>query len=539
MAELSPQSLVFSLDEESGDLHAQFDPTSVAPVPNVATAKQALTDQGLGDLYVDDTALAGFITECRTAKQVLDCVVGGRRDGEFQLKVDDDLMMARLTLVPAQGGKPVGLALVDALREQGIVYGILHDRIDAALASGRCEDMTIARGDPPQDGRPGRFVNLFEQQHKQAITDDERAIIKYGDLCRLLLVHPGDPLLRRIPPVIGKNGTDIRGQVVLAAPIPDNPFASDLLGAAPDQANPDLLLATHAGQPALAPNGAIVNPVIEVPDVDLGTGNINFEGTIRVSGDIKAGMRINVTGDVIVDGVIEAADILAHGNVAVKGGIIGHTDTRSGTHVLPASTARIRCEGSVQALFAEHAHIEAGNAILLERSARQCELVARNEVVVGTTGQIIGGLTQATFLVKTAVLGSPAGIKTVVQVGVDPYLNDELMQKERQLRSKLDEIGGVLKLITYMKHSPKKVEPGVLEKAEITRLQLVREINAMTADLALLREKIELAEHAKVEVGKAIHDGVEIRVGKLSWQALEDMKGAVVQLKDGQIVVGA
>ena len=61
-----------------------------------------------------------------------------------------------------------------------------------------------------------------------------------------------------------------------------------------------------------------VNPVVEVDAVDLTTGNINFEGSLQVRGDISATMEVRVTGDVVVNGTMEAALVEAGGNVTVR-----------------------------------------------------------------------------------------------------------------------------------------------------------------------------------------------------------------------------
>lgn len=542
MEELERQYLSFFLAEETGELHARFDPAAGKPAPDLATVQQTLLDAGWGDLYLDEKALAAFVIHCRVAKAALDLIIGGRRDAEFSLSVADDLMAAWLTLIPAQGGEPLGAAVSDAMLEQGIVHGILHHQLDAALATGKCEHLLIARGDPPFDGITGRFENLFEGKQIQAVEEDELAIIKYSDLSHLLLVHAGDQLMRRIPSIPGKSGLDIRQQVVLAKPIPELLFAENLQGAAPDPNDPDLLVATCAGQPVAVANGVYVNPVIEVPDVDLSTGNIAFEGTIRIAGDIKAGMRLSVSGDVIVNGTVEAAEIIAGGNVAVHGGIIGHADSRPGSHSLPANTARVRCEGAVQALFMENAHIEAGGAILVERSARQCELIARDEIVIGQggskVGQLIGGVAQAMNSVKVAVLGSSAGAKTLVQVGFDPYLDDEIVSKEHLLQHKLDELDQVIKLIVFLEKNPQKRVGGVGEKVEGTRRQLTAEIQVLTGEVSELREKLESVEHAFVEVGKTIHYGVEIHIGQHLWHPTDDMAGTTIRLEGEQIVAG-
>jgi uncharacterized protein (DUF342 family) len=543
MEELNIPPSLISLDENTGELRARFDPAEGMPAPDLALLRQMLADKGWGNLYFDDNAAIAFIADCRKAAEPLETVVGARRDGEFSLSIDADLMTAWLTLVPPQGGKAVTLEELGAgIQEQGIVHGVRRNRIDEALVAGQCERIAIAEGDPVQEGRPTGFETLFDRQQEDTAEENDLDRVKYNDLCHILLVKPGDKLMRRIPPVSGKNGANVKGQEVLAKLTPDLPFAADLQGAAPAQHNPDLLVATLGGQPLLRDRGVMVNPVLDVVDVDLSTGSLTFEGTLRVGGDIKSGMRIKVSGDVVVNGAVEAAEIVAGGNVAIRGGVVGHPDSRPGATSLPDTTARIFAEGSVQALFMENAHIEAGKSILIDRSARQCELLAREEVVVGKpgikNGQIVGGRTQATVRVATPVLGSATGIKTYVQVGLDPYLEQQLVDKEKQLQRKYDEVDRVIKLQTYFKQNPAKGEGGVAEKVEATRRQLLADIDTLNVELKELHSKVELAADGRVAVSNSIYYGTEVRVGHLGWQAPDDMGGAVIKLESGKISVG-
>lgn len=541
MEELGSRSLVLSLNEESGEVLAKFSPSPGTAVPDVEMLKEMLAERGWSHFFLDEQAIAEFVLRSRTAEEPVEKRIGARRDGEFSLTLDNNLMTAWLTLLPPQGGKAVTREEIDvALREQGVLYGLLTRDIDAAFAAGYCEHQEIARGTLPQEGEATKFESLFDKKAELS-EEEESGRIRYADLSHLLLVQPGDKLMRRIPPVPGKDGTDIQGKRVPAQPIPDIPFKGELQGAAPDKDDPNLLVATLGGQPTLLDTGVMVNPVIEVDDVDLGTGSIKFEGTLRVRGDVKAGMRISVPGDVIVNGMVEAAEIVAGGNVAVHGGIVGHVDARPGSRALPETTARIFCEGAVQALFMESAHVEAGKSILITRSARQCELIAREEVVAGKdgakTGQIIGGRTQATLKVAAGTLGATSGVKTYVRVGVDPYLEKQIADKELEFKRRCEEVDRVIKLLEYFKQNPKKGEGGVAEKVEATRVQILASIAAATEELKALRAKEQLAEQARVEVGSEIHDGVEVQIAQHTWQASEDMSGGTLHLHEGRIVL--
>lgn len=543
MENSSLHSLSFAFDDQSGRLRALFSPAVDAPFIDMDLFREALAEAGWNNIHLDEDAINEFVSSCRKTDEPVEKIIGIRRDGEFSLTVDDDLMTAWLMLAPPYGGRPVTPNEIgNALARQGIVAGIDYARINAACAAGHCERMAIAYGQPVQEGVPTRFETLYDKKEKSSEEDDLDRI-RYADLCHVLLVSPGDKLMRRIPPVQGKNGTNIMGQPAFPESVPDLPFRGDLKGAAPDEHDPNLLVATSGGQPIPMDNGVAVNPLIEVADVDLRTGSIEFEGTLHVSGDVKAGMRIKVSGDVIVNGAMEAAQVTAGGNVAVRGGIVGHLDSRPGARSLPETTARIFCEGSVQAMFMENAHVEAGKSILIERSARQCELIAREEIVVGKegakTGQIIGGRIQAAQRVATGILGAATGAKTYVQAGVDPYLEKQIADKELEYKRKCDELDRVVKLLIHFKHNPQKGAGGIAEKVDATRQQLLADSEILMAELQALRAKMELAEQACVEVKGEIYYGVEVRIAQQTWQAPDDMGGATLKLQDGKMVVSS
>jgi len=541
-AEAVAPLLSFSLDAESKQLYAAFE-----PVPNGLAVDRSGFDaifraSAFSEYHLDPDAVENFLTQCAIAEQPLRVVVGEARDAECWLALADDLMSVRLTLLPAQGGAPIGNRVEEALRAKSIVYGIMHEVLDAALADGFCDDLLIAQGTPAREGVPARFDSMLDERPALRDHDDDRAIIKFRDLGHLLLVSPGNSLMRRTAPIQGVNGSNVLGETVYARPLPDLAFGDGFAGARPDPNNPDLLVAAIAGQPMLVDNGVVVNPVIEVHDIDLSTGNVTFDGTIHISGDVKAGLSVKVSGDVIVKGMLEAAQISAGGNVAVAGGIVGRAESGPGAMSLPSDTARVVCGGSLQALFVESAHIEAGDSILIERSARQCELIAQNEIVVGAPGskvsQIVGGLTQARTRVRTSVLGAAAGVKTRVQVGFDPFVNSKLLAANKDLAKRNDELQRVLQLLLYFRQNPKKGEGGVLEKVNGSREKLIHDIGDLNLRIEQLKQDVVLDGDARVQVDKTLYFGAEIRIGNKIWQVNDDTPGSIIGLVEGKIATG-
>lgn len=195
----------------------------------------------------------------------------------------------------------------------------------------------------------------------------------------------------------------------------------------------------------------------------------------------------------------------------------------------------------MQAMFAENSHIEAGSSIQIDSNTRQCELIARDQIVVGKsavkTGQIIGGKTQAGMLIDTGVIGSTATTITLIQVGVDPYLEEQIARQRALIKQKMDDLDQVVKLLLYFAHNPLKNVGGVADKVEQKRLQQLAEIDALSITLHDLEEQLELIEQASIMVGKVIHDGAEIMIGKHAWRVQQDAAPGVYRVDNGQIVL--
>ena len=53
----------------------------------------------------------------------------------------------------------------------------------------------------------------------------------------------------------------------------------------------------------------------------FGTGNINFDGSLRIRGNVENGTEVHVTEDLEIDGNVGAATIICGGNILLKKGM--------------------------------------------------------------------------------------------------------------------------------------------------------------------------------------------------------------------------
>lgn len=532
--------LTFRMDGDDRTLLAEFNPVESWHPIDKTEVRRALTAQGLDSLFLDETALEELCEKYNTVTESFTLTIGARKDAEAAITVASDKMTAYLTIFPPRGGRPVDRTLVlDALHRAGVVYGILNAEIDLAVADSRVDARPVARGTAAVHGVNTQFNSLIPEINDRRLKVDTHGTVDYRDLGLFSTVTVGTPLMERIPATQGVSGTDVLGETIPAKPGKDSAFAPTLRGAMVSPENPDILLAAIAGQPLLVARGVKVEPILKVKAVDLSTGNLDFDGSVNIAGDVKSGMKIKVSGDVNIGGVVEAAEIHADGNITIKGGIIGH-----GEKVQEGSSrhdvARISCGGSISALFVENAHVTAGDRILIGEVAKQSELTATNQVIVGKTGSrkghIVGGITRATLLIQAHVAGSPTGVRTEMEIGLNPLLHSKMIAIEKQLQRFNKEQEELARIIAYAQDNPQRVNPDVLHKIECTNEKLDMDIETCNQEQIALQSKLKLSGTAKVAIGQKVFGGVDVRIGHKTWQVNDDRNGGTFRMQDGEVI---
>ncbi|NWG87096.1 MAG: DUF342 domain-containing protein [Hydrogenophilaceae bacterium] len=537
---VTEDSLRLALSEDGRKLMASCIPAKDGTRIDKTAIEDAVTVQGFGRLFLFDAAVQKLVSQSATATEPFTLEIGEVRDAETKIELAPDRMAAYLSITPAFGGQAANRdRVMQALAEKRITQGILHEEIGRAISAGEVQKLLIAQGRKAVNGEDGRLQSLVDMRKERRPHFDRHDVADYRDLGGIANVREGERIMQRIAPTAGEPGVDVLGQSLPAKPGKDCQFAAQLSGVQIDPEDPNFLVAAISGQPVLVANGMIVEPTLALKTVDLATGNINFEGSISISGDVQPGMSVYASGDIHVGGTVEAASLEAGGDVVVKGGIIGHGEAHEHAKDEHKVAALVRCGGSCSALFVENVKVEAGDSILLGKLARQSELAASNQIVVGQPGSghgsIIGGFTRATVLVQAGVIGSPAGVKTRVAVGTNPYLNEKLNGLNKEIAQKAKELEDVNKILTFLAENPTRSTPQVRTKAENTRAQLTQDIAQLSREKEDLTQEMNLAEDAKVVIEKTVFSNVQIEIGGKVKKVDIERAGGAYLFKEGEI----
>ena len=526
--------LSFRLDQDGRRVICAFAPGAEAQVVTPEALDAAIAAAGFREYSFDPSALRDAVAKCAEGA-AFESVIGKAVDGAFEIRIAPDQLHAYLSCSRARGGAPITLKQVlEEAERQGIVAEIDLAAVADALDAGG-DKIVIASGTAAVDGANAKFESLVPSAKVRSPRLDERGLTDFRDLGDILAVKAGDALMRRVPPTGGEPGSSVLGQIIQPRAGKDAAFAKHLDGSelAPDDQN--LLLAAIGGTPVLLENAVKVEPIYNVKDVDLRTGNIDFPGSVNISGEIHTGMTVKAAGDIHVNATVEGVTLVAGGDIVVKGGIVGLTER--------GKTVRssVSCKGSCSAHFVQNAHISAGNGIFVRDFAMQSDLTAAHQIIVGDQGSrkshIIGGLTRAVMLVKAQVIGSPARAKTMVVVGADQAMYERVSALAEALDAAMNKLLQVAKLLELAQAKPSRVPPSIAKAAEATREQINAEIAKLSEEDDQLKREIAASEQAQVIAEKRFLEGVEICLGKRRHRVLADREGGIALLKEGELAL--
>lgn len=514
-----------NFSEVEGKLIAHAQPDTQRPQLDPNSLRSLLDQAGYAKWFLFEDALTALATRGNALPEAFEMPVGERRDACFTLDIASDAMCAWVTLTPAYGGNDVMPEnIVNALNEAGVVFGIDVLALQQACAAGLEARIVAASAALPQNGEDARLELLVEVTRDRAPHVNEVGLIDFRELGAIPMVEAGQPLMRRVPPTPGVGGKDVLGREIPATAGCEQTFAENLAGTCFDGDAPDVLLAAVKGQPVRVDRGVLVEQVVHIPSVNMASGNITFDGSVYVEGEVLTGMQVHASGDIVVNGAVDGGLLEAGGNIQVDGGIIAH--------------AKVRAGGAVSARFVENSQIYAGTTIAINDMALQSELQALNQIMVGIKspqrGRLVGGSARAMMLVSAPMLGADAGSITTVQVGVNPEL-EERFQNLLQLaeKQKTDE-ENLQKLIQTLTKTGDK--HGMLGRAKASWQRAVQGWAQSLQEKDELEKQMAMTDDARVEVIVGVTGAVSMAFGNKVHSLRRSFDAGVFSLAGGQLV---
>lgn len=523
-----------SLQIKDDGIYLIVAPFSEGATPSFAAVKRLLDTKEIVDY---NTMTIRQALEEQTGEPVL---IAPRkpeldRDAEVKVVVEDNGFTAYLEVKPALGGAPLTKKMImEALESAGVKEGIKSEVIEKILTSKFGGRYLIAEGQQPVNGVDASLSFKFDIDPDAAPVELADGSVDFRNLNLIQNVNAGEVLVERIPPVPGLPGVNVYGKQIK----PEGGKTIRLpkgANTAIDEENEDLLLAKASGQAVYKDGKVHVYPVYTVPgDVDFQTGNIDFVGSIVVQGSVRSGFSIHASGNVEIRGPVEAATIVADGDVVLHYGMQG------------SGTGQIIAGKSVNAKFFENSMVRAKEDIVVTDAVMYSQLEAGQKIqIVGRQGRLVGGEAIAGTEIQVRTVGSKLGMKTEIEVGANPEVRKELNELCEELKQKEQQFKMVTNGLTRIKQ---EVDSGkILSNVDNSRLTKLVETHQLLSDQiasmerrkAELEELIALGKHGRILVHDRIYPGVKVTIGKESTVIQDEIQNVSFYLRDNELAQGS
>ena len=350
------------------------------------------------------------------------------------VRITEDGSEAWLYLTPKEDGSDYTKEdLVALLGEYEVVAGINEDNLIAMAKKKVYErEIKVAQSVAPQEGKDGYYEYCFDinaSTKKPAIRED--GSVDYQSMNMINNVKEGSVLAKYHPAVDGIPGRDIRGFEIPVAAVRNLP---PLLGKGivKDVENENHYIAAQEGKAEYKDGRIILNNIHQISgDVDQIIGKVEFYGDVLISGNVEAGTIIRAGKSLTIEGCVEAADLIAGGDIILKRGIQGN------------QKARVICRGNLYADFIEHTNVKAGGNVEANIILNS-QIEAEGKVVLtGKKGSLIGGNVHGTRGIDCKELGNDVEVKTIVHAGCLP----EVLVKQRKLLKQEEDLGKELEAL--------------------------------------------------------------------------------------------
>lgn len=477
--------------------------------------------------YLDNRRLPSYdLKELNRAVTNLDeesDVLVGDWDGiEVNEIMDCDISLDKMEAVcrfypPSQGGQRVDAQeIINDLINAKVKFGIDQNTIFDFLSNPQyCTDYVLAKGKEPVHGSDARIEYYFNTDINLSPKHNEDGTVDYHELNTISAVNQGDMIAKLFKEDPGEAGHDVLGGEIKPRSVKTAKLEyGNNITISPDQTE---LYSAVTGHAQLVGGKVFVSDVYEVPaDVDNSVGNIDYAGSVLVKGNVKGGFTIKAHGDIIIEGVVEDATIIADGQIIVKRGIHG------------MMKGYMKAGKSIIAKFIE-------NSTIVSNGYVETEIIMHSKVdassyvkVHGKKGLINGGVVRAGNLIEADNIGSEMGGNTQLEVGINPEKKVRYGELQKQIAETNNELSkSKTILMTYGEKMAKgeKLSPDKLmfiQKLTLDYKERKHQLDPVMEEFEHLHDEMLMENDASIKVNKQIYSGTVISISDLSLHINKD-----------------
>ena len=444
--------------------------------------------------------------------------MAGRFSEKCKVTVSENSMSATLFIEPPENGIAYSVdELTTFIKNKGIYGGVIYSELERMSQNNiYYKDHEIAKGTYPVEGSDGYYELFFDNEKNRKPTIRSDGSVDYQSMSEIRCVNSGDKLIKYHAAVLGKSGLDVRGRTLRPKPCKDMPPLKGNGWEFDDETGE--YRALNEGR--IEYDGKtlkVLNIYEHKGDLDLVVGRIDFRGDVVIKGNVLSGTFIRATKSIIVEGSVEAATLIAGGDIILKKGMQG------------GKKARISCGGDLYANFIEFTKIDVKGKVEANIIMNSQISSGTDVIVSGRKGAIVGGETYAVGSVSTMFVGNNAELKTVVAVGVTKELYDRvrvLNTKKTGLLGSIDKTNKeIMKVVdNRIYRYSKEVQAAKLSQLKRRLSKDEKLVAHIDTEIEKINYTMAVGKRAKISVGGTVYVGSEIIVNDSILKASSEYK---------------
>lgn len=452
---------------------------------------------------------------------------------DYDIRISQDGMQAYFNW---HGNRPLmnSAELEYILRKHDITYGIDYNTLTSLAQTYKIinndtqKDLNtlIAKGTPPVDGTDGYYIYQFRTKKCHISTRSDDGSIDFDHMNWFETITKDQILALYHPPTKAFDGKTVTGETIPAIRGKEEPILTgsgfELL---PDQKT---YIASKSGHVRLHKYEMTVSELVVLDQILPSDEPLSFDTDVHIKGNVTGPVTINTTGDLVIDGFVNNAEIHCGGNLILKGGINSSSTPSS-----------LTVNKQVISKFFEYINLHADGNISFGSSLNSSLSSYGDIVSYGKKGGIIGGLCYAEKGFCLSNIGNTAGLKTSLLLGTNDHIHLQKMMLEKETE-KIK--ASITQLTNAYEEARKKYSDQVTQQNDLF-LKVKDAIYIKNHELQSAHKKSEQIQKrhkracsSKIIVEHHIYDNVEIQYMDHKITAIPSKKIAILINNDHLIM---
>ena len=411
------------------------------------------------------------------------------------------------------------------LDQKNISHGIDYSKIEQIIQKPEDGKYLIAEGKEHVNGKDAKIEYFFETDNKIHPTMEKDGSANYKHMHLVQRVKEGEVLAKKTEPTEGKKGYTVTDKEITPKKGKDVNFK---VGKNVKSSEDGLKLISEIEGAIKYENSRVsVEKVLELSEVGVSTGNVDFYGKVIVNGVVESGYKINADDDIVINGIVEGAKLISKGDITITKGVQGN------------DRAYIECKGELRSGFINSSEVKVGKDILVD-IIMHSEVSSNGALIAkGKKGTVVGGSYNIKKGIDAKIIGSEMGTITNLKVGIDNELLQKYKESKDNKKKYRKELLELNKNITTMK---KRMESGnrnqIMVKKYKKSLNRLKEIQPKLEEAKKLvkesKKKIANLKGSKIKA-QIIYPGTKINITNSLYNVKKVLKGINLVKRKGEV----